>query len=283
MYSQHFLDQSSIDFFSKELLLEEKSGLTIQKYLRDAKAFLNWIPEGSPVTKDLVIRYKNHLAGKYAVSSVNSMLAALNCLFNTLGWIECRVKPLKLQRQMFYDQNKELTKAEYLKLLTAAKMKNDRLYLLIQTICSTGIRVSELKYITVKSARMGYAVVVCKGKIRTVFLSNTLCAMLLEYCARKKIKSGSIFISSRGKPLDRSNIWSEMKKLGVCAGVPNTKIFPHNLRHLFARTYYAKEKDLSCLADILGHSDINTTRIYTRETGATQAQRLTTLELIVSR
>lgn len=234
------------------------------------------------ITKEKVIEYKSKLiTDDYAVRSINSMLASINSLFAFLGWHELKVKSIKLQRQIYCPEEKELTKAEYLRLVNTAKQKgNERLCLLIQTICSTGIRVSELPYITVEAVRHGAAVVSLKGKTRSVFIVRELQKKLLRYAAEHKITSGAIFVTRNGKPMSRTNIWREMKNLCSEAGVSTRKIFPHNLRHLFARTFYGIEKDIAKLADILGHSNINTTRIYIISTGDEHRKKLESMRLV---
>lgn len=218
---------------------------------------------------------------KYTPASVNSALASLNSFFAYNEWYDLRVKSLKIQKQIFASDEKELTKAEYERLLRAAQSKkNERLYLLMQTIYSTGIRVSELKFITVGAVHRGQAEIQCKGKRRTVFLPNQLCRILKKYITEQKIKSGAVFVTRNGNPLDRSNIWSDMKKLCKEAGVSEKKVFPHNLRHLFARTYYSLQKDIVRLADILGHSSVNTTRIYTMESGEVHRKQIQKLGLL---
>ena len=198
-----------------------------------------------------------------------------------MEWYDLRVKKLKIQKQIFASTDKELSKAEYDRLLQAAKQKkNERLYLLMQTICSTGIRVSEVRYITVEAVARGIAEINCKGKRRQLFLPKQLCQVLKQYIKEQKIKSGSVFITKNGNPLDRSNIWTDMKKLCKAANVSEKKVFPHNLRHLFARTYYSLQKDIVRLADILGHSSVNTTRIYTMETGEIHRRQIQKLGLL---
>ena len=210
------------------------------------------------------------------------MLASLNSLFAFLGWNDCKVKVIKIQRQIYCPEEKELTKAEYVRLINAAKYKkNERLSLLIQTICGTGIRVSELEYITVETVRRGEATVSCKGKTRSVFIVKDLKKKLLRYAAEQEIKSGMIFVTKSGKPINRTNIWREMKALCKDANVNTQKVFPHNLRHLFARTFYGIEKDIAKLADILGHSSINTTRIYIISTGMEHRRRMENMHLII--
>ena len=264
--------------FRDYLINEEKSNETITKYLRDVSAFLRWIGNRE-ITKSAVLSYKTEILGKYAPKSVNSMLASLNVFLKFIKKFECTVKSIKLQRQMFSD--KELTKAEYERLLIAAeKKKNKRLYYLMQSICSTGIRVSEHKYITAEAVEKGSVQINLKGKMRVVILPKTLCKMLKKYIKEENIKSGSVFITKNGKPLDRSNIWNDMKKLCESAGVDKGKVFPHNLRHLFARTYYSLQKDISRLADILGHTSINTTRIYTIESGEVHRRQIERMNLL---
>ena len=253
--------------FKTYLIEEEKSENTIDKYIRDVTFFMIWLTSRE-VTKILALEYKKELCEKYAPASVNAAISSLNSFFEFAEWHDIRIKALKIQRQIFSNKDKELTKAEYERLLTAAKnKKNERLYLLMQTICSTGIRVSELKFVTCEAVKKGQAVISCKGKMRTIFLSKELCRMLKEYIKEQGIKGGSVFVSRNGKPLDRSYIWKMLKNLCEAAGVSKDKVFPHNFRHLFARTYYSLQKDIVRLADILGHSSVETTRIYTIETG----------------
>ena len=276
------LTSEAIDCFKKHLREEEKSENTIEKYLRDVRAFAEYL-SGAEITKETVIAYKNKLLSEnYAVRSMNSMLASLNSLFSFLGWSDCKVKSIKLQRQIYCPEEKELTKAEYMRLVNAAKQKgNERLNLILQTICSTGIRVSELQYITVEAVKSGETVVSLKGKTRSVFLVKELQKKLLRYAAEQGIKSGLIFITRTGKPLSRTNIWREMKSLCESAGVNPQKVFPNNLRHLFARVFYSIEKDIAKLADILGHSSINTTRIYIISTGNEHRKRMENMRLII--
>ena len=279
---ERILTQRNIEQFYTWLKTEEKSHNTIEKYIRDVTAFMAYLG-GETITKDSVIAYKNKLINEnYAVRSINSMLASLNSLFGFLGWVDLKVKSIKLQRQIYCPEEKELTKQEYIRLVNTAKQKhNERLCLILQTICGTGIRVSELKYITVEAVKCGEAVVSLKGKTRTVFIVKELKQKLLRYAAEQKIESGMIFITRSGKPMSRTNIWREMKNLCTQAGVNPQKVFPHNLRHLFARTFYSIEKDIAKLADILGHSSINTTRIYIITTGNEHRQRMESMRLII--
>lgn len=276
------LTSKAVQSFKKYLREEEKSTNTIEKYLRDVRAFAEYLG-GAEVTKEAVIAYKSKLlAESYAVRSINSMLASLNGLFSFLGWTDCRVKSIKLQRQIYCPEEKELTKAEYMRLVNTAKQKgNERLNLILQTICGTGIRVSELQYITVEAVKCGEAIVSLKGKTRTIFIVRELQKKLLRYAAEQGISSGTIFITRTGRPLSRTNIWREMKGLCEQAGVNPKKVFPHNLRHLFARVFYGIEKDIAKLADILGHSSINTTRIYIISTGNEHRRRMEHMRLII--
>lgn len=270
-----------IELYRVYLIGEERAALTVEKYIRDITTFFRHL-NGSEVTKEIVVEYKASLVEAYAPGSVNSILSSLMSFFSFLGWNDLKVKSLKIQRRIFDSEEKELTKAEYQRLLQAAKAKqNERLYLLLQTVCSTGIRVSELKHITVEAVMHGKAEINCKGKRRTVFLPEKLCKTLKRYIRERKITSGPVFVTKNGKPLDRSNIWSDMKKLCTAADVSKKKVFPHNLRHLFARTYYSLQKDVVRLADILGHSSVNTTRIYTMESGETHRTQLQKLGLLL--
>lgn len=272
---------NSIVKFKEYLINEEKSEKTLEKYIRDVTAFYRWA-NSREITKELVVEYKNHIQKNYAPRSVNSMLSSLNSFFAFLGRHDLKIKILKIQTRIFASQNKELTKAEYERLLKAAKNKNDeRLYLLMQTICSAGLRVSEIKYVTVEAVKSGLATIDCKGKIRQVFLPKALCQMLKAYIRERKIKNGSVFVTRTGKPLNRSNIWKMMSALCEAAKVSKEKVFPHNLRHLFARTFYKVKKDIVRLADILGHSSVNTTRIYTMESGAEHRRSIQKLGLLM--
>lgn len=276
------LTQRQLSAFTGHLQIEEKSKKTIEKYTRDVRTFFEFTG-GRPTTKETVIAYKYKLISEnYAVRSINSMLVAINCLFSYLGWSDLRVKTIKLQQEVFRPEEKELSKKEYLRLLRTAQRKgNERLSLLLQTICATGIRVSELPYITVEAAMHGNATVSLKGKTRQVFIIPALQKKLICYARRQKISSGAIFITRSGKPMSRTNIWREMKSLCTQSGVNPQKVFPHNLRHLFARTFYGLEKDIIKLADILGHSSINTTRIYTVTTGFEHRRHLENMHLII--
>lgn len=269
-----------VNRFKVYLCEEEKSDNTIEKYMRDIRFFREWVGNKG-IDKSIVLEYKKELCDKYAPKSVNSILSSLNALFMYMNWYELKVKTLKIQRQIFANKEKELTKAEYERLLTAAKnKKNERLYFLMQTLGSTGLRISELKYVTCEAVNTGQAVINCKGKIRRVFLPKQLCKMLKTYVKQQRIKSGSVFITRSGRPLDRSTIWKMLKDLCESANVIKSKVFPHNFRHLFAHTFYSLQKDIVRLADILGHASINTTRIYTIENGDVHIKQLQKLGLL---
>lgn len=279
---KQILTGKEIEKFERFLRREEKSENTIEKYMRDVRAFAIYADD-EKITKETVIAYKNKLINEnYAVRSINSMLASLNSFFMYLGWLDCKVKSIKLQRKVYCSEEKELTKAEYMRLVNTAKRKgNERLNLILQTICGTGIRVSELQFITVEAVTNGEAIVSLKGKTRSVFIVKELRKKLLRYATEQGIKLGSIFITRTGKPMSRTNIWREMKNLCKQANVNPKKVFPHNLRHLFARTFYGIEKDIAKLADILGHSSINTTRIYIISTGTEHRKRMENMRLVI--
>ena len=274
------LSVTNIKEFADHLCREEKSMATREKYLRDVQSFYVYA-NGGEITKELVIAWKQELIAKeYAVRSINSMLASINSLLDFLGLQNCKVKNIRTQRQTYCAEDKELTKGEYLRLLSASK-KNEQLNLVIQTICGTGIRVSELQYFTVEAIRRGEVTVDCKNKTRTILVPGKLKNILLNFAKRRGITTGAIFVTRTGKPLNRSNIWAAMKKLCESACVKASKVFPHNLRKLFARTFYGVEKDIAKLADILGHSSINTTRIYIMTTGTEHRRKIERLGLVV--
>ena len=277
---ERILNEEMLACFSQHLYREEKARATIEKYLRDVRGFLCHAG-GRPVTRELVIAYKQQLVERgYGVRSVNSMLASVNSLLDYLGWGDCKTRSIRLQRQTYCAEEKELTRAEYVRLLEAAAGR-PRLCLLIKTICGTGIRVSELRYFTVESVCRGEITIHCKGKIRTILIPGKLRKMLLSYAGTQHIRTGPIFITRSGKPLNRSNIWAQMKSLCRAAGVDPRKVFPHNLRKLFARTFYGIEKDIAKLADILGHSSIDTTRIYIMTTGTEHRRKIERLGLVI--
>lgn len=275
------ITERTIAAFGAHLRREEKSAATVGKYLRDARAFARYLGAGE-AEKAAVLRYKAELSSRYAPRSVNATLASLNSLFAFLGRHDCRVRSVRWQRQVYCPEERELTRAEYLRLCRAAREKrNERLYLILQTICGTGIRVGELRYITVEAVGRGEATVTLKGKTRTVFIVPALREKLLRYASARGIRSGALFVTRTGKPLDRTNIWREMKALCRAADVNPRKVFPHNLRHLFARVFYGIEKDLAKLADILGHASIDTTRIYIVSTGTEHRRRMEHMHLIL--
>lgn len=258
------LREKDLKKFESYLKYEEKSRATCEKYMHDVRYFARYVGNRE-ITKGEAISYKEDLKERYAPSSVNSMLVALNCFFKFIEKQDCCVKLIKLQRQIFCSEAKELSIEEYKRLIRAAD--DQETALMLQTICGTGIRVSELEYISVEAVRKGRATVNCKSKTRVIFIPIHVQEVLLPYIKKTGIKSGPVFASKSGKPLDRSCVWRKMKNLSEKAAVDAEKVFPHNLRHLFARTFYSMDGDIVRLADILGHSSINTTRIYTMETG----------------
>ena len=274
------ITDSLVENFTLYLRNEERSAATLDKYIRDIKVFKLWCGDRK-IEKGLVLEYKQQLIEKYAPASVNSIISSLNSFFDFNNWYELKMKSLKIQRQIFAQPQKELSKAEYMRLLQAAKNKNNkRICLIMQKICSTGIRISELKFITSEAVKKRQVTINCKGKMRIVILPKELCKMLKGYIRDNNIKNGSVFVSRNDKPLDRSHIWKMLKALGKTAGVSKDKVFPHNFRHLFARTYYSLQKDIVRLADILGHSSVNTTRIYTIETGEVHRKQIQRLGLL---
>ncbi|MBQ7445249.1 MAG: tyrosine-type recombinase/integrase [Clostridia bacterium] len=278
--NEKVLTQEMIGGFRDNLVLEERSAATIEKYTRDAKRFCDYAG-GKCITKELVIAYKEdlRLLG-YAVRSINSMLASINSLFRYLDWNDIHVKSIKIQQQIFCSEEKELSKSEYFSLVKAAcNRKDETMCLILQTICSTGIRVSELEFVTVEAVINGEAVVSCKGKIRTIFIVSELQKKLVDYCKKRGIKEGPVFLTKVGNPVNRSLIWHRMKGLCKVAKVNPSKVFPHNLRHLFARSFYNLDNDIAKLADVLGHSNINTTRIYIVSTGSEHRKKLEKMHL----
>jgi len=277
----HLLTPTRIETYAQHLRAEERSAATVEKYLRDVHIFAAWL-EDRPATKETVVQWKAHLVEEgQAPATINTKLSAINGLFRFLGWDECRVKFLKIQRRTFRDAARELTRDEYLRLVeTARHLELEWVALAMETICAAGIRVSEVKYITVEAARSGRADISLKGKIRTILLPNKLCRKLLKYAKKQKIVSGALFRTEDGRSLTRFQIWRAMKSLCKRARVEPTKVFPHNLRHLFAITFYRATRDIVKLADMLGHSSINTTRIYLLTTGAEHARQLEKLGLV---
>ena len=271
-----------IEVFTKKLQAAERSAGTIEKYRRDVQSFITWLG-ARDVSHEAAAEWKQHLQVQgYSPATINSMLVAVNRFFDCMGWQDCRVKTLKIQRRLFRQENRNLSKEEYIKLInTACKRGMERLALLMETICATGIRVSEVQYITVEAARQGRTEISLKGKIRTILLPGKLCRKLLKYARKQKTVSGEIFLTRNGTGLSRKQIWAEMKALCRFAGVEASKVFPHNLRHLFAQTFYRVTHDVAKLADLLGHSSIETTRIYLIATGAEHEGLINKLKLII--
>lgn len=271
-----------VEKYGQYLYREERSANTISKYKRDLRSLIVFLGKDE-LSKEKLVEWKAALERTHAPASVNSMLAAVRAFleWREMPWL--KVKPLKLQRRIFSRPDKELSRAEYTRLVKAAGRRGDsRLELLLQTVCATGMRVSELQFVTVQAIRAGRAYVNCKGKRRVVFLPRALCRQLMKYCNKRSIDSGVVFRTVSGKPLDRSNIWRSMKRLCKSAGVEHAKVFPHNLRHLFARTYYSLHPDLGRLADLLGHTSVATTRIYTMESGLLHARQLDRMGLVLT-
>ena len=279
---EHFVTEEAITAFVQYLRQEEREAATIEKYSRQVRTFYRWL-QGRAVTKETVLEWKGDLQKEgYAPGTVNGKLSAMNSFFRFVGWEECRVKFLRIQRQMFRQQSKELTRAEYTRLLDAAHRNGkERLELLMGTICSAGIRVGELPFITVEAARAGRAEVALKGKIRVILLPDRLCRKLLKFAKKQGIDAGEIFVTKNGKGLSRRQIWREMKELCRAAGVESSKVFPHNLRHLFATTFYKICGDIVKLADVLGHSSVETTRIYLLTAGREHARQMELTGLIL--
>lgn len=277
---KHTLTAEKITAYGCWLRQEERASGTMEKYLRDIRNFFAWL-DGRAVTKEIVTEWKEQLQTEKAASTVNGALAALNGLFRFLGWEDCRVRFLKVQRRLFRDSKRELTRNDYERLITTARERGqDRLALLMETICATGIRVSEVPYITVEAAQQGRTEISLKGKIRTIILPAKLCRKLLKYAKKNKAASGEVFLTRNGKPLSRRQIWAEMKALCKYADVEPSKVFPHNLRHLFATAFYRACKDIVKLADVLGHSSIETTRIYLLTSGVEHQRQLDRLGLV---
>lgn len=275
------ISEQALESFGRYLVSAGKSGATVEKYMREARRFVRWLEERE-VDGETARMYREELAQERSAVGVNGAAAALNGLFNFLGMPECRMRAVRVQRKIFRDEARELTEKEYRRLLAVAReRKNERLLLVMEAICATGIRVSELRFFTVEAVRAGRAEVVNKGKCRVVFLPGKLRKELLRYAGTRGVSEGPVFVTRSGKPLDRSNIWSDMKGLCREAGVEESKVFPHNLRHLFARTFYGLEKDIVRLADLLGHSSIDTTRIYTMETGEAHRRQLEKMRLVI--
>lgn len=273
---------TNITAYTAYLKCIERSNNTIEKYHRDVLSFVHWLNNRS-VECENVVEWKHHLLRKgYTPATINSMLIAVNRFFVFMGWDECRVKVLKLQKKLFREESRDLTKDEYARLVeTAIKVGKERLALLMETICATGIRVSEVRYITIEAAQQGRAVISLKGKIRTILLPRKLCRKLLKYAKKQKTVSGEIFLTRNGTSLSRRQIWAEMKAICKKAGIAASKVFPHNLRHLFAQTFYRVTHDVAKLADLLGHVSIETTRIYLLSTGIEHQMLINNLKLIL--
>ena len=273
--------QQAIESYRRWLIGMERSRGTISQYLRDIQSLYLFLPEGQDLDREQVQLWKASLAEKgLAPSTINAALTAVNGFFRFMHWEELTVRLLRRQKQLFRDNERELTRKEYMRLVqTAARQGKNRLSLIMQSICATGIRISELRFLTVEALHTGRAMVDCKGKNRVVLIPNELKRMLMRYVKEKGILSGPVFVTKKGRPVDRSNVWHEMKKLCQQAGVNAKKVFPHNLRHLFAVTFYRQQKDLAKLADILGHSSIETTRIYAMESGAEHQRMINALHL----
>lgn len=276
------ITETNVTAYTAYLKRIERSNNTIEKYHRDVLSFVHWLNNRS-VECENVVEWKHHLLRKgYTPATINSMLIAVNRFFVFMGWDECRVKVLKLQKKLFREESRDLTKDEYARLVeTAIKVGKERLALLMETICATGIRVSEVRYITIEAAQQGRAVISLKGKIRTILLPRKLCRKLLKYAKKQKTVSGEIFLTRNGTSLSRRQIWAEMKAICKKAGIAASKVFPHNLRHLFAQTFYRVTHDVAKLADLLGHVSIETTRIYLLSTGIEHQMLINNLKLIL--
>ena len=274
------ITDKQINDYTDFLREEEKSGVTIEKYLRDLKRFRRYLGSRG-LNKEETLGFKQQLIEKrYAAASVNSMLSSINGFLRYCGRQDCCVKSLRVQRRVYVPEERELTKEEYRRLLEASK-GDEQMNLLLQTICATGIRISELRYFTVEAIRAEELTVCCKNKTRTIFLPPRLRKALSRYAARRNIRSGAIFVTRSGNCLDRSNVWAKMKRLCAAANVESHKVYPHNLRKLFARTFYTMEKDIALLADILGHGSIETTRIYIMSTGKEHRQKIEHMNLLM--
>lgn len=280
--NKHYFNEKQVEQFEHILMDEEKSSGTIENYLRHVHSFADWLG-GRQITKQITADWKKYLIKSgYSPVTVNTMLVSLNRFLKVMGWMECRVKFLRIQRRLFRKADRELSRNEYDKLVNKARQeKKIRLALILETLCATGIRVSEVRYITVQAAEAGQAEISLKGKVRVILMPHKLCRKLIKYAKKQKIASGEIFVTGNGKSVGRKQIWAEMKKLAKSAGVPEGKVFPHNLRHLFARTFYKVSRDVAKLADVLGHSSIETTRIYLISTGEEHVKELDRLRLVV--
>ena len=276
------MTNEQITAYGAALRLEERCEATIQKYVGAVMALFDFLPPEKSVSRETLLAWKAEISAKFSASGANVMISAVNRFCAFMAWADMRVRQIKVQRRIFRDQNRELTQAEYTRLLNAARSKgNLRLYYLMQTLASTGVRVSELRFVTVEALHSGQAVVDCKGKRHVIMIPQSLREKLLSYCEKAGVKSGSVFVTRNGKPLNRSNIWKELQGLCKAARVDARKVFPHNFRHLFAVSFYRLNKDIAKLADLLGHASIETTRIYIMESGAEHARQLEKLGLVV--
>lgn len=280
--TKRIITAETIATFKSHLIEEEKSAATIEKYIRDVTAFAIFVADRN-VEKELVVSYKEKITAEYAVTSVNSMLSSINSILEFLGWYDCRVKQLKIQREIYRSVEKDLTEEEYKKLVrTAEKNGKQQLSLILQTIAATGMRISELRFVTLKALKRGEAIVKCKGKNRKVFILPELCETLKKFAKDNNIRHGAVFLDKFGKPIHRTTVWRQMKSLCKSAQISPSKVFPHNLRHLFAKVYYRLHNDIAKLADILGHSSINTTRIYLVSTGDEHKKQIEQMRLLVT-
>ena len=278
----HTLTIEQIHAFETSLRMNERSKSTIEKYANAVNALYQFLPETKNIDKECLIAWKNKISDVYSASAVNVMISAVNGFFVFMSWNELKIKQIKTQRQIFRNKDRELTKNEYMRLLAEAQRRgNLRLYYLMQTLASTGIRISELRFVTTDALKSGVAIVDCKGKRRTVLIPKKLRKALRRYCDDAKIISGPIFVTKNGNPVDRSNVWRELRNLCAAARVDSHKVFPHNFRHLFAVIFYRQQKDIAKLADLLGHASIDTTRIYIMESGAEHERQIERLGLVV--
>lgn len=285
MQNSRIITSQMIAHFRRNLIMNEKGTQTIEKYIRDIKKLMKYA-DGQNISKELLLKYKEYLeqSGRYKISSINSYLAAANHLCAVMGWGDIRVRMIKVQRETFIPENKEITRQEYEKLVKTAYSKgDDRLALIIETLGGTGIRISELRYITVESLKYGMADIHNKGKVRRILYPEALLKLLKKYVKENKITQGSIFLTMRGNPVNRSNVWRMMKGLCRQAGISAEKVYPHNMRHLFARSFYKIKNDIAKLADVLGHSNIDTTRIYIKSTGREHKRQLDKMNMIIGK
>ena len=273
------ITEADISAFRLALRSAERSAGTVAQYGRAVSGLAVWL-DGRGVSQELLNDWKGELASRYSARTVNAMLAAVNCFCKFAG-TPFRLRFLKVQRAMFRDAARDLTRADYERLLDAAEHTGQRrLALVMETLCGTGIRVSELRYITVDAARRGRADIALKGKIRTILIPRKLSKKLLAYAKSESISSGEVFRTRTGRALSRRQIWFELKQLCRAAGIAASRVFPHNFRHLFAQAFYRATRDIVKLADVLGHSSIETTRIYLVSTGEEHQRQLERLGLV---